>query len=169
MVARGGMRRYIILAVVLLLAADRAEAKRLPGHPPKMRTWFSYGVRGTSPQTAAVSAMAMRALEPDEGWVTGWFVQGEPGVTGGKLSAGYGVLEPSDRWFLPAEFGVGLKASVLRTWRTSGDLPAGITFVGGEVDLTVFYGKLSAGWLRQVAGPPRPEKGLFTWGIGVGF
>jgi hypothetical protein len=159
----------IILVVAMLLCASSAEAKRPAGWKPQLQTWFSYGVRWTSPQEGAVSLTAMRAWEGDEGWVNGWFLQAEPGLAGGKLSVGYGLLAPSERTWLPPEFAAGIKASVLRTWGTPSDVPGATTLLGPELDITVFRVKASVGWLGKVGGPPDAPSGVFTWGLGVGF
>jgi len=134
-----------------------------------MRTWFSYGARWTSPQKAAFSLAAMRAMEGDEGVVAGWFLQAQPGLAGGRLSVGYGVLEPANHAWVPPGFAAGLKASVLRTWGSPHDLPAGLTLLGPEVDLTLFHVNLSAGWLWRVGGELQSANGVFAWGLGFGF
>jgi hypothetical protein len=161
--------RGVIVVLALVLSASRAEAKRPAGWQPQLRTWFSYGARWTSPQKAALSLTAMRAWEGDEGWVRGWFLQAEPGLGGGTLSVGYGVLDPSEHSWLPPQFAAGVKASLLHTWGTPSEVPAATTLLGPELDITVFCVKASVGWLGKVGGPPGAASGVFTWGLGVGF
>jgi hypothetical protein len=107
-------------------------------------------------------------MESDVRLVSGWFVQAEPGLAGGKLSVGYGALSPSEQTWLPPIFGAGVKASVMRTWDSSREMPPGETLLGPEFDFTLPYVKLSAGYLWRIGGP-EAGRGHFTWGIGAGF
>ena len=116
-----------------------------------------------------MSITVMRAMESDTGVVTGWFVQAEPGLAGGKVSLGVGGLLNSDHRAVPPMFAMGIKASALRTWGSPRDLPPRQTLLGPEIDITVFYVKLSAGILVRVAGPGNGRRTSFTWGIGAGF
>ena len=145
-----------------------AEARWPVGYIPKERTWFAYGVRYTHPQKAAASLTIMRAMETDTPMVTGWFVQAEPGLGGGKLSAGFGGLSPSDHAWVPPIFGAGVKASLMRTWGSPHGVSPGRTLLGPELDFTLFYAKLSAGYFWRVDSSTGP-RGYFTWGVGVGF
>jgi hypothetical protein len=108
-------------------------------------------------------------MESDTGLVTGWFLQAEPGLDGGKVSLGIGGLAVSDRTVLPPMFGIGVKASALRTWGSPRGLSPRQTLVGPELDVTIFYVKLSAGLLIRVAGAGNQGRASFTWGVGGGF
>jgi hypothetical protein len=108
-------------------------------------------------------------MESDTGLVTGWFLQAEPGLDGGKLSLGLGGFSNSDHRAIPPMFAMGLKASVLRTWGSPRGLIPRQTLLGPEVDITMFYVKLSAGLLVRVGGPDGLSRTSFTWGIGAGF
>jgi hypothetical protein len=129
----------------------------------------SYGIRYSRPQQASASVAVMRAMESDTGIVTGWFVQAEPGLDGGKLSLGVGGLSNSEHRALPPMVAMGLKVSALRTWGSPRGLASRQTLLGPEVDITIFYVKLSAGVLVRVAGPGNHARTSFTWGVGAGF
>jgi hypothetical protein len=164
-----GTRGIAALCTVSLFCLARpAHAKFPAGYVPRERSWFSYGIRYTHPQKGALSLTLARAKDTDTFYTAGWFAQAEPGLGGGKLSLGYGAIDPSGTPWKPFSFGLGLKASVLRTWgEPRGTLP-GQTLVGPEADLTIAYVKLSAGYLWR-AGGTRGSRGVFTWGVGAGF
>lgn len=155
-------------ALALLSAAAPAHAKFAPGHVPRDHLWFSYGVRYTHPQRAAVSLTLARAMETDTAFTAGWFAQVEPGLGGGKVSAGLVAFDSTRSPWTPFAFGAAIKGTALRTWGTPHDSPPGQTLLGPEVDLTVLYFKLSAGYLWRAGGAPGPA-GRFTWGVGAGF
>ena len=96
------------------------------------------------------------------------FVQAEPGLGGGKVSVGIGGLSPSDRIWIPPIFGAGLKVSAMRTWGSPEGIAPGQTLLGPELDFTLCFVKLSAGYMWP-AGGNEGQAGYFTWGVGVGF
>jgi hypothetical protein len=155
--------------VAVGLVAAPAEAKWVAGYKPRERTWLTYGARYSRPQQASASITVMRAMESDTGLVTGWFLQAEPGLDGGKLSIGIGGFSASDHWALPPMFAIGVKASAMRTWGSPRGLTPRETLFGPEVDITIFYLKISAGVLVRVAGSSQQSRASFTWGIGAGF
>jgi hypothetical protein len=106
-------------------------------------------------------------METDTMLVSGWFVQAEPGLEGGKLSLGLGGMGLSERKGLPPLYAAGVKASVMRTWRSPIGADSDRTLVGPEADLTICYVKLGAGYLWPVDGGDKA--GLLTWGVGLGF
>lgn len=149
-------------------AARPAHAKFPRGVVPQKHFWFSYGVRYTRPQEAALSLTLARAMSTDTFYTAGWFAQAEPGLGGGKLSVGYAAIDPSNHFWKPFAFAVGVKGSVLRTWGYPHGPPPGQTLVGPEVDLTFAYVKVSGGYLWR-AGGAAGRSGRLTWGIGAGF
>jgi hypothetical protein len=165
---RSSLTVPIGLALSVFAAPRDAEAKWPPGYVPQVRTWFSYGVRYSHPQKASVSFTLMRATETDTMMVAGWFVQAEPGLGGGKASVGFGALSPSDRAWVPPIFGAGLKASLMRTWGSPDGVLPDQTLLGPELDFTLPFLKLTAGYLWRVGGDGEGA-GHFTWGVGVGF
>ena len=162
------MARLMLCVVILVLAPTVVEAKWPKGYVPKDRSWFSYGLQYSSIQRVAASFTLVRARESDVGIMSGWFVQAQPGLGGGKVSAGAALVAPSDRAYLPALAGLGIKASLLRTWGTPRDAQPGRTLLGPELDLTIAYAKLSAGWMWRL-GERDGRRGQFTWGLGLGF
>ena len=162
------MARLMLCVVILVLAPRVVEAEWPKGYTPKVRNWFSYGLQYASIQKVAASFTFVRARESDVGFVAGWFVQAQPGLGGGKVSAGVALVAPSDQVYLPAFAGLGIKASLLRTWGTPRDARSGRTLVGPELDLTIAYAKLSAGWMWRL-GEGDGRRGQFTWGLGLGF
>jgi hypothetical protein len=108
-------------------------------------------------------------MESDTGLVTGWFVQAEPGLDGGKVSIGIGGLSVSDHRAVPPMFAIGVKASGMRTWGSPRGLIPRQTLLGPEVDITIFYVKVSAGILVRIAGTNQQARTSFIWGIGAGF
>lgn len=155
--------------VVVGLIAAPADAKWAVGYKPRERTWLSYGARYSRPQQVSASITAMRAMESDTGLVTGWFLQAEPGLDGGKVSIGIGGLSASGHWGVPPMFAIGVKASGMRTWGSPRGLRPRQTLLGPELDITIFYVKVSAGVLVRLAGASQQSRTSFTWGIGAGF
>jgi hypothetical protein len=131
------------------------------------KSHLSFGARYTRPQRAAISFTFVRA--PGLAMTSGWFAQVEPGVGGGKLSAGYCDLALDELNPSPPSFALGLKGSVLRTWGSPLGAARHETLIGPELDMTVLYVKVSVGLLWPV-GPASAHQGrLTTWGVGFGF
>jgi hypothetical protein len=60
------------------------------------------------------------------------------------------------------------KLSLERTWRHKGDVGAGNTYLGPEVQVGYMFGTLSTGALWHVGGPSRSSV-RWSWTIGLGF
>jgi hypothetical protein len=91
---------------------------------------------------------------------SGLLVQSHVGLNGLKLSVGIAQYNPG--------FGLGAKVSGLYLWRSSAESRASTTFLGPEVEVSVFLLRLSTGVLWRVAGPEGDSR-RFTWGAGLGF
>lgn len=98
----------------------------------------------------------------------GFLFQADAGSGGGKLSLGVGarvrVEEPDFR----GTVGVGLRASLVRTWGSPMGTEPGLTYLGPELDLSVLRVNLTLGVLWRVAGNVG-SSALFSWGVGFGL
>lgn len=148
------------LAVFLLAALCPAPAQA--GCEP---TW---GVRFSTPQIVSASAgILIGEIDAPEPAPKGTFLphglllQVEPGLGGGKVSAGYA------KGLLPYAAG-GLKLAVLRTWGHPLVAKPHATYMGVEAEASFFI-KLSVGLMRRVGGNPASSRTMVTGGIGLAF
>jgi hypothetical protein len=90
---------------------------------------------------------------------SGLFLQAEPGIGGGKVGIGYVKG-------LPPVVAGGVQAFFLRTWGQPLWNDPGRSYVGLQLDVTIFA-KLSLGVMRRVDSGGNDIK--ITGGLGVGF
>ncbi len=64
--------------------------------------------------------------------------------------------------------GVGLRASLVRTWGSPIGTEPDLTYLGPELDLSVLRINLSLGVLWRVSGNTG-SSALFSWGLGFGL
>jgi hypothetical protein len=95
----------------------------------------------------------------------GFLVEAEGGTGGGKLSLGIGGHARVDSDDFRGAFGIGLKASLVRTWGEPVGTEPGLTYLGPELDLTVKHLGASIGVLWRVAGSGGASA-VFSWGLG---
>ena len=98
------------LVSVLSQASVYAE-KWVPGSKAETRVWYSYGERVSAEQALSSSFGAMLARESDTTLIAGWFGQVEPGLRGGKVSLGFGVMNLDEPRWWPTRFAAGAKLS----------------------------------------------------------
>jgi hypothetical protein len=97
----------------------------------------------------------------------GYLLRADVGTGGGKLSLGLGALAKVDEEDFKGTVGAGLRLSVAHTWGDPIGQPAGSTFLGPELDLSVVRVNLTLGVLFKVGGGG--SSALFCWGLGVGI
>jgi hypothetical protein len=136
-------------------------------------TLWTWGARLGSPQLVSLSggvligqvdapeppADAPKVVQERMHVPSGLFLQVEPGVGGGKVALGFAKGLP------PVAAG-GLKAFYLRTWGQPLWVEKNRSYVGVELDATLFM-KLSIGVMRSIDDGPADT--AITGGIGVGF
>lgn len=159
------LRPYAILLPLLILVQS-VKAAPPPGYQPSGTQWFPCSVvRYSDPLklSGTVGAIHMRLLPG--GRYHGFFGQVEPGVGGGKLTAGWRY---GRNMFLPV-YSIGASVSVLRTWGDPlGDVPSGQTYLGGEI-LGGFLGIwVNAGAFKRVYGEEGNDT-IYTLGAGAGI
>jgi len=98
----------------------------------------------------------------------GFLVQAEAGSGGGKLSLGVGARAHVDEEDFRGTVGVGLRASLVRTWGSPIGTEPDLTYLGPELDLSVLRINLSLGVLWRVSGNTG-SSALFSWGLGFGL
>jgi len=98
----------------------------------------------------------------------GFLFQADAGSGGGKLSLGIGARARVDEEDFHGTVGVGLRASLLRTWGSPIGTEPGLTYLGPELDLSVVRVNLSLGVLWRVSGHAGASA-VFAWGIGFGL
>jgi hypothetical protein len=135
--------------------------------------------RLSHPQRASAAIGAMMVRQParyDCSTVCeyrGVFVQAEPGISGGELSAGYAVLmgeKGRNEHFLSRVYlGYGIKGALLRTWNDADLTPSDQTLVGVEGDFTIIHVNFSLGLFRPVDTGEAEDPWVVTGGVGWGF
>jgi len=128
----------------------------------------TWGLRFGTPQIVSASAgLLIGKIDAPEPPPPGTFLprglllQIEPGLGGGKLSAGYasGLLPYA---------GYGIKLSALRTWGHPWVAKPRASYLGIEADAS-FFVKFSVGVMRRVGGDPASSGTMLTGGIGLAF
>ena len=157
-----------VRVLFLVLLASTLALFTTPAESGAMFTW---GARVSSPQLFSVSGgfligkLDAPPRPPDappreKMYIpTGLLIQAEPGIGGGKIALGVAKG-------LPPLAAAGLKAFYLRTWGQPLWGEKDRSYVGLELDATLFV-KLSIGVMRRVDEEPHETK--VTGGIGFGF
>ena len=132
---------------------------------------LSWGARISSPQLFSVSGGILigrtdapprpaDAPPPEKMHIpSGLFLQAEPGVGGGKIGLGFAKG-------LPPVVAGGVQAFYLRTWGQPLWNETGRSYVGLQLDATLFA-KLSIGVMKRVDSGGDDVK--ITGGLGIGF
>lgn len=98
----------------------------------------------------------------------GFLFQADAGSGGGKLSLGIGARARVDEEDFRGTVGVGLRASLVRTWGSPVGTEPGLTYLGPELDLSIVRFNLTLGVLWRVSGHSGASA-IFGWGIGFGL
>jgi hypothetical protein len=98
----------------------------------------------------------------------GFLFQADAGSGGGKLSLGIGARARVDEEDFRGTVGVGLRASLVRTWGSPVGTETGLTYLGPELDLSIVRFNLTLGVLWRVSGHSGASA-IFGWGIGFGL
>jgi hypothetical protein len=98
----------------------------------------------------------------------GFLLRADAGTGGGKLSLGLGALAKVDEEDFKGTAGAGLRLALAHTWGDPIGEPAGITYLGPELDLSVLRINLTVGALFRVGGDGG-SSALFSWGLGFGL
>jgi hypothetical protein len=98
----------------------------------------------------------------------GFLLQADAGSGGGKLSLGVGARAHVDEPGFRGTVGVGLRASLVRTWGSPIGTEPGLTYLGPELDLSVVRVNVTLGVLWRVSGNAG-SSALFAWGVGFGL
>jgi len=100
-------------------------------------------------------------------------VQLEPGLDGAQLSVGYarifGETGRHERFLASPYLGMGVRGTVLRTWREGSLGPSRLTFLGLEGQLTITRVSFTLGALWHMGGVGASPNWAVTWGFGWGF
>jgi hypothetical protein len=98
----------------------------------------------------------------------GFLLQADAGSGGGRVSLGVGARALVDEPGFRGTVGVGLRASLVRTWGSPIGTEPGLTYLGPELDLSVVRANLTLGVLWRVSGDAG-SSALFAWGVGFGL
>ncbi len=98
----------------------------------------------------------------------GFLFQADAGSGGGKLSLGIGARARVDQEDFRGTVGVGLRASLVRTWGSPVGTEPGLTYLGPELDLSIVRFNLTLGVLWRASGHAGASA-LFSWGVGFGL
>jgi len=147
-------------------------------------TQFAAGIGFGGPIGAAGSFRILRGLGADvreeDGRVKamcalpiphcaqGFTFQADAGSGGGKLSLGVGARARVEEQDFRGTVGVGLRASLVRTWGSPIGTEPDLTYLGPELDLSVIRINLTLGVLWRVSGNAG-SSALFSWGLGFGL
>jgi hypothetical protein len=98
----------------------------------------------------------------------GFLLRADVGTGGGKLSLGLGAWAKVDTDGFKGTAGAALRLAVAHTWGDPIGQPAGLTYLGPELDLSVLRINLTLGALFKVGGDGG-SSALFSWGLGFGL
>jgi hypothetical protein len=98
----------------------------------------------------------------------GFLVEASAGSGGGKLSLGLGARARVNEEDFKGTVGVGLKASLARTWGDPFSTEPDLTYLGPELDLSILKVDVTLGVLWRVSGQGG-KSALFSWGLGFGL
>jgi hypothetical protein len=98
----------------------------------------------------------------------GFTLEADAGSGGGKLSLGIGARAHVHEEDFRGTVGVGLRASVARTWGSPIGTEPNLTYLGPELDLGIVRVNLTLGVLWRVSGQGGASA-LFSWGVGFGL
>ena len=148
-----------------------------------LRSRFGAGVAISGPLGAAIRVSLFHGLGADvrddttrvkvvcavtiPHCANGFLVQADAGTGGGKLSFGVGAQAHVHEESFKGTAGVALRLAVARTWGDPIGTPPGLTYVGPELDLSIFHVSLTLGTLFRVSGDAGHAV-LFSWGLGFG-
>jgi hypothetical protein len=182
-------RRLALLAVLAPLSAAGQEPPAAPAPSPTEITidranHVTAGIGFAGPVGAAASLRLLHGLGADvreeDGRVkavcalplphcaNGFLLQADAGTGGGKVSLGVGARARVEEEDFRGTVGVGLKASLVRTWGSPIGTEPGLTYLGPELDLSVVRVNLTLGVLWRVSGQAG-SSALFSWGVGFGL
>lgn len=140
------------MKIILLIAAIGAVAAQMATATDGFVT-----LRASTPMIASGSAGLRLGQDPTEMRPT---IQAEAGVGGGRLMLG---LDNTGE----GRFGLGLKASVLRTWLEPINVDEDQTFLGLEGEVSLWKLVVSVGGYRRVS--DGDDDWLLTVGLGFVF
>ncbi len=172
------MFRAILCLAILAAAPVPARGGEGGDEGPSRRAVASLRVRISAPLSASFAALGLwdpRGFRPDCRLtcdLRGPIVQGEIGLRGAQLAAGYGAAVVDRRWApgiaSDVYAGAGVKAVVLRTWDGVGISPGDQWLLGVEFEGTISRINFSVGLLRTLdASADRSWE--WTGGVGWGF
>jgi hypothetical protein len=98
----------------------------------------------------------------------GFLLRADAGSGGGRLSVGLGAWAKVDADGFKGTAGMALRLAVAHTWGDPIGQPAGLTYLGPEVDLSLLRVNLTLGVLFKVGGDGG-SSALFSWGLGFGL
>jgi hypothetical protein len=186
------MRRALSAAVLVCLTGP-AWAQEDPAPPPATprpeteividrKTQFTGGVAFGGPLGATASIGLLHGLGADvredqervkavcalplPHCAKGFLLEATAGSGGGKLSLGLGANARVESEDFRGTFGVGLKASLARTWGSPIGTEPGLTYLGPELDLVAWRVGVGLGVLWRLDGHAGKSV-LFSWGLGV--
>ena len=155
------------ISILLLILSVIAFAVPENGFEPRSTQLFpSVLVRYSTPiKVSGVFGVVFMKLHGNNTY-SGFFTQIEPGIAGGKLSAGYRYGE---HHFLPL-YNIGLAVSVMQTWSNPlADVDGGQTYVGLEIVGAFSMVGLNGGVFKHLAGDDEDSNWIYSLGIGIGI
>jgi hypothetical protein len=169
--------RRVVLVLVLALAAtdDRARGEDQRDEriliSPGVRAAVSAGYGAPLGGSAGLELLYGLRADVQEGservkGLAGLLLQLHAGTGGGKLSLGAGASGSVRSDDFKGTAFAGLKASLVRTWRSSVGTDRHLTYLGPELELAAFRVDLTLGGLARLAGGAGPRV-MFTWSLGV--
>ena len=98
----------------------------------------------------------------------GFLLRVDAGSGGGRLSVGLGAWAKVDTDGFKGTAGMALRLALAHTWGNPIGQPAGLTYLGPELDLSLLRVNLTLGVLFRVGGDGG-SSALFSWGLGFGL
>ncbi len=169
------------LGVVLAAASVRAEepAKTEVTLDRASRAWFQADFGGPLGATAGVDILIGLGADvrdekdrvkavcaaPSKYCAHGFLIHAAAGSGGGRLGLGFGARAHVDTDDFHGGAGAALRLTVAQTWGSPIGTVSGLTYLGPELDLTVWHVGLTLGTLWRVAGTGG-DGWVFSWGVG---
>lgn len=167
---RAVVRSAMIVAVCAFASPFAVSAQATTTPERASRPLLLAGAKKSGPLHGAATVgllIPVRPLERSDDFGGGFrayrgvLVEAAAGADGFALAAGWARRLKTPKG--PALFGEDVVATA---FQIRSDTAPDVTYVGGEVGMTMLTFRVSVGAATRVAGAPESDRTIFTWGVG---